>query len=122
LERALVEPDAFALVEAGLRVRLALPFELVRELDRLAEPPLLELEDALDAPLRLGVFLRVFVVVWAMCVSLGVPALAGAVCGLSWTVGPAYGRAPWLDPRGLTPPATRIFLLIQVKTQVGAIG
>ena len=37
LERALVELDFFALVDAGLRVRLALPFELVRELDRFAE-------------------------------------------------------------------------------------
>ena len=107
MERALVEDDAFALVddafalvddafarvEVGLRVRLALPFELVRELDRFAEPPLLGLEDPLDEPFRLGVFLRVFVVVWAISVSLG-----GCCARRDYAQpagpGPAYGRVP----------------------------
>jgi hypothetical protein len=120
LERALVEPDVFALVEAGLRVRLALPFELVRELDRFAEAPFLELEDLLeledpfDEPFRLGAFLRVFVVVWAISVSLGGCCARRTVCGLLGR-GPAYGRVPCLDPRALTSSGTRIFLLIRAK-------
>ena len=69
LERALVELDLFALVEAGLRVRLALPFERVRELDRFAERLLLGLEDPVDEPLGLAAFLRVVLVVCAISVS-----------------------------------------------------
>jgi hypothetical protein len=69
LERALVELDFFALVEAGLRVRLALPFERVRELDRFAEPLLLEFEDPVDEPLGPVAFLRVVSAVFAISVS-----------------------------------------------------
>jgi hypothetical protein len=69
LERALVGLDFFALVEAGLRGRLALPFERVRELDRFAEPLLLELEDPADEPLGLVAFLRVVLAVCAISVS-----------------------------------------------------
>jgi hypothetical protein len=69
LERALVELDFFALVGAGLRVRLA-PFEPVRGLDRFAEPLLLELEDPLDELFGLVAFLRVVLAVCAISVSL----------------------------------------------------
>jgi hypothetical protein len=82
LERALVERDFFALVEAGLRVRLALPFERVRELDRFAEPLLVELEDPADEPLGLVAFLRVLLAVCAITVSLrGLLSSGSVVCG-----------------------------------------
>jgi hypothetical protein len=83
LERAFVERDFFALVEAGLRVRLALPFERVRELDRFAEPLLVELEDPADEPLGLVAFLRVvFLAVCAISVSLrGLLSSGSAACG-----------------------------------------
>jgi hypothetical protein len=70
-------------VEAGLRVRLALPFERVRELDRFAEPLLVELEDPADEPLGLVAFLRVvFLAVCAISVSLrGLLSSGSVVCG-----------------------------------------
>ena len=68
-DRALVELVFFPLAEAGLRVRLALPSELVRELDRFPDPLLFELEDPLDEPFRL-VALRVVLAVCACAISL----------------------------------------------------
>ena len=90
--RALVEPDFFALVDAGLRVRLALPFELARELDRFAELLLLEAEDPLDEPLRLVAFLGVLLAVCAISISLRELLSSSAVCAALDRC-PACGRA-----------------------------
>ena len=90
--RALVEPDFFALVDAGLRVRLALPFELAREPDRFAELLLLEAEDPLDEPLRLVAFLGVLLAVCAISISLRKLLSSSAVCAALDRC-PACGRA-----------------------------
>ena len=91
--RALVEPDFFALVDAGLRVRLALPFELAREPDRFAELLLLEAEDPLDEPLRLVAFLGVLLAVCAISISFLRELLSSSAVCAALDRCPACGRA-----------------------------
>jgi len=65
-----VEPGFLALVDAGLRVRLALPFALARARDPFAEPRLLEAEDPPAEPFLLVVLLGVRLAVCAISLSL----------------------------------------------------